>query len=96
MLDGEVDEFTRPSKPVKLVEAYKGDKYSESVIRDFEAEQEYFPMIYPSDDGIRHQINNLKNLQRYLSEEEEVSGKWLFWSDQYGEDSTEDQDPTCV
>jgi hypothetical protein len=68
------------------IEAAKGGEESETVINAFESDEEYLPVIYPTDDVIQLQIDKLKKLQKHLRVEDEVRSEWLFWNDQFEPD----------
>jgi hypothetical protein len=69
------------------IDSFKGDKSSKFVTQKFEDDQDYLPIILPTDDVIQLQIDNLIGLQKSLKDEDGTRDKWLFWDDQYGPDS---------
>ena len=66
------------------IESFKGDNSAKFVTQKFESDQEYLPVIFPTDDVMQLQIDNLKKLQKSLISENEARDEWLFWDDQYG------------
>lgn len=78
------------------IESFKGDKSSKFVTQKFEGDQEYLPIILPTDDVIQLQRDNLQKLQNSLLIEDEVRDEWLFWEDQYRPDSHGQHDQGLV
>ena len=69
------------------IESFKGDNSAKFVTQKFESDQEYLPVIFPTDDVIQLQKDNLEKLQRSLIGENDARDEWLFWDDQYIPDS---------